>query len=92
MNTDEIYNMTPKTFKDHVLHYLVTSGMWADQAEAVFDLYEVDMPEMNGIWNDNVAGYPPQMIAVTLLGLDRIAYKYVKENCPNAWYKPMFEK
>ena len=46
---------------------------------------------MKGRWNDDVAGYPDYLLVALTPGIKHVAAAYIEENCPLAWFKPMFD-
>jgi hypothetical protein len=67
--------------------------MFDDDAKSVVDLLISDPSSepMQGRWDSDVSGYPPQMIGVIAASLKRVATRYIEEKTPMAWYKAMFE-
>ena len=39
---------------------------------------------------DNADGYPTTMMAVLIVGINTEAVRWIDENLPKAWYRPMF--
>jgi hypothetical protein len=90
--TDEIYDGSPQTIREHVIYFLVRNGMFVDDAEKVFEIYkQEDDGCMKERWDDKMCGYPPQFEATIMLGINRIVLKYIEEHMPKAWFRPMFE-
>lgn len=81
------------TFRQWATKFCSDRGMFDDDAKAVVDLLIADPTSepMQGRWDEDVSGYPPQMIAVTAVALKSVALKYIEEKTPMAWYKAMFE-
>jgi len=99
-DTDKIFNSTPKTIKEKILHFLVKRGFFAEDAVKVFELYKQEdnkdgdndhVGYMEGRWDDLVSDYPIQLMAVMFMGVERVALEYIKEHIPKAWFRPMFE-
>jgi hypothetical protein len=81
-----------ETFEQWSVRYLVDRGMFENQAAQVFQSVksdEVNAP-MAKRWNDTIDGYPPVMLNVLALGLNRAATQWIDANLPNAWYRPVF--
>lgn len=82
------------TFKQKAIELLMSRGMWEHDAATVFEQVESDPANeaMKGRWNDDVSGYPPQMINVLWFNVKRNAAEWIAANQPQAWYRPMFEE
>ena len=79
-----------KTFRDILLSYLRDNGLSDNQSSKVFIKVYKTMDDMIGRWDDDVEGYPPIMQNLVLLSTKRVAYEWINENIPMAWFKPMF--
>ena len=80
------------TIKEYLSKALEDRGMFPHQAvEVVAGVVEATT-EMAGRWDDDTEGYPPQMLAVLWYSVDRAALKWIDENLPKAWFRPMFVK
>jgi len=81
------------TLKQKCLAYLVSNGMFDNDAEKVFELFiQQDSQEsMKSRWNEDAANYPPSILNLSLMSLKRFALEWINENQPLAWYKAMFE-
>lgn len=81
------------TFKERVIELLYKRGMFQDQAEEVLELAMADPANeaMKDRWNDHIEGYPPQTLTVLWFSVKRVALDYIIKNCPQAWFRPMFE-
>ena len=81
-----------QTVKEKCLEMLTNNGMFDSQAQAVFEsakpLIEVDGYRMT--WDRPSDEYPLEMYAVINLILKREALSYIDQNCPRAWFRPMF--
>ena len=92
LTTEALLDIEPKTFKEAILHGLVSRGMFANQAYDVFERYAAskEAESMAHRWNDAMEGYPPVMLAVLRTCVDVTALEYIDEVCPKAWFRPMF--
>ena len=90
--TEQIYHSAPTTIKGVLIKMLVSNGMFAKQAQAVFARFQAsDVSEpMDGRWDDPTEGYPLQMLAILRMGIRQEALRYIDETCPKAWFRPMF--
>jgi hypothetical protein len=73
---------------------LVENGMFESQAEKVVD---IAIPELNKLVDsyqitfDRPADeYPSSLYAVLFIAIKPIALKWIEENLPQVWFKPMF--
>ena len=68
-------------------------GMFQTQAEKVMDEHINDPANnaMEGRWNDDIEGYPPQLLATVFVGIELTALEWIKKNCPNAWFRACFK-
>lgn len=90
--TETIFDSKPTTIKDALIKMLVTNGLWAKQAQAVFARFrasEVAEP-MAERWDDAPEGYPGPTLAVLCMGIRQEALKYIDDTCPNHWSRGMF--
>jgi hypothetical protein len=81
------------TLLDELKDYLHNKGMFENQVEDVVKLVIEDesMKEMKGRWNDTQEDYgSAPMIKIIILSARPIALKYIDDNCPQAWFRPMF--
>ncbi|MFZ1787194.1 MAG: hypothetical protein WAT92_02745 [Saprospiraceae bacterium] len=83
------------TVKNKLSNMLVEYGMFDSQAEKVM---EKAMPELNSLVEDYSISfnrpsdeYPKPIYDVLFLAIKPIALKWIEENIPMAWYKPMFQ-
>ena len=90
------------TFRKRMEAMCVDNGMFDTQAEKVVqravnesretDEANEDSGGMFHRWDDDEAGYPLTMTAVLWMCVCRHALEFIKEECPNAWFRPMFDK
>lgn len=75
-------------------------GMFESQANEVMDKAVLESHdnensvnrEMRDRWGDSIDAYPPMMKALVFMGIEPIALEYIKEKCPEAWFRPIFDK
>ena len=80
------------TIRKWAEEYLFKRGMFEDDARVVVQA-TVDAKgseAMAGRWDDEIEGYPPSLLALLTMALDREALAHIDKNCPKAWYRPMF--
>jgi hypothetical protein len=83
------------TIKGKLIKMLTKNGMFESQAEEVMKLA---IPQLNKVTEDyNVnfedceSTYPQAIYNVFFMSIKPIAFKWIEENKPMAWYKPMFK-
>ena len=68
-------------------------GMFESQAKTVVDLA---IPEIDNLdnykitWDRPASEYPEPLYIIMFLTVKKVAYKWIEENFPLAWFKPMF--
>jgi hypothetical protein len=80
------------TFEEKAISLLFNNGLMPKEAAAVVERIKA-APEnkaMAGRWNDQIEGYPPQMIGVLWFIVRVHATQWIEENCPQAWFKAAF--
>lgn len=80
------------TFRAKVLHDLLNSGLWEEQAAAVLQKYiESDLSkEMRERLDEQIDGYAAPVWPAVWLCVRRIALEWIDTNCPNHWAREMF--
>lgn len=79
------------TFRDTLFNYLHDNGLSDNQASKIYVVVYKAMDDMVGRWDDDdVEAYPPIMQNLILLTTKRVAFDWIEENIPLAWFKPMF--
>ena len=79
-------------FEQYAKKYLFENGMFEEQAAQVVEMAKKDEANesMKNRWGDDVEGYPPVMLSILRVSLNDIAVRWIDENQPKAWYRPMF--
>lgn len=79
------------TIEEKMKELLENHGMWADGLEHTLKAMKEDalLEDMRNRWNDSVDDYPQPLISVVWLNVRSIALKWVDENCPQAFYRPL---
>jgi len=62
---------------------------WCDVIMETVKAYDYNEP-MQGRWQDDIDGYPPQLVIWLWLSVKQAALEYIDTNCPGAWFRPMF--
>ena len=80
------------TFKETITKNLENSGLWPDEAKAIFSKIEADPANeaMRGRWNEDTSGYPAVMLNVLALTTKTNAHEWLLANKPQHWALPMF--
>jgi len=83
---------TKMTIREMMETKLQENGLWPDEATAIMDAIEDEKcaESMNGRWKDAADGYPPQLFAVSWMVVQTVAAKWLEENKPMHWARPMF--
>ncbi len=83
-----------ETIKQKLTRMLMQNGMSGTQANEVIDLA---IPRMNDIvedynidFNDSSDTYPEAIYTVLFMTVKVTALKWIEDNIPMAWFKPMF--
>ena len=80
-------------FYDFCIGELVNRGMFENQAKEVMQrVMTKENDTMAGRWQDKVSDYPPALKGVIWMGVEHETLEYIKENCPEAWFRPVFDK
>lgn len=72
---------------------LVEDGLHEPQADAIMKIVfedKVEFRDMNGRWGDNVDGYDPGFSNIIYALIRPVAYKWICENAPGAWFRVIF--
>lgn len=81
-----------KTVRQVMKDMLVNNGMFEEQADEVMKVAERDIDSMNENWGKEADSYPKVIITLTQSHVKRITLKWINENAPEAWFKPLFEQ
>lgn len=81
------------TFEKLAYDYLFNNCMFENDAKKVIELAKKDEvlgDTMQNRWSDDTEGYPQPMLNAFIVALDYVAVKYIDDNIPMAWFRPMF--
>lgn len=80
------------TFEQKALEMLESNGMFPDQARAVLAMMKTDPANevIKERWGHDIAGYGDIMINVLWANAKYNALRYIDENIPRAWFRPLF--
>jgi hypothetical protein len=83
------------TVESKLLRMCTNYGMSDIQAREVIDLAKPQLNELvddySITWNSSADGYPQVIYNTLFMVVKPIALKWINENTPHAWFKPMFE-
>ena len=82
------------TFETKLISMLVERGFFDNDAKQVMEEVKAHKTSesMTGRWDDDMEGYPPQMLAVLWVSAEISALDWIKANKPKAWFRPLFER
>ena len=80
------------TVEEKLKSMLVECGMFENQADDVLVRVQADEAHeaMLGRWNEPADNYPEQLYLVLWMAVKDAALAWIDENCPRAWFRPMF--
>jgi len=78
-------------FYEWGINELQSNGLSSDQAEAIMKSEINENTTMSGRWTDDIVEYPDFMKNILWLSIQRITLEFIKENCPKAWFRPLFD-
>lgn len=76
-------------FHQYCMNELQANGMNENHALAIMEVVVNDKKlfgSMSGRWGDSIDGYPTLMARLTYMSVKIVAFKWIMENCPLAWY------
>lgn len=79
-------------FFDAMKDRLTGNGLFDQHAAKIMELAVKDesLSNMNGRWTDHIDGYPPGFANIIFTLIQPIAYKWICENAPMAWFRAAF--
>ena len=76
------------TVEEYIVANLTDRGMPNSGINKVLSVMKNEHPEVH--WQDEREGYPrPLLVGLVTIAING-ALKWIDENCPQAWYRPMF--
>ena len=81
------------TFNILCKKHLVNNGLSNLAADNIMHVVRAapENESMSGRWADDVGEYPAVMQRMVLLTINRYALRWIEQNCPDAWFKAMFD-
>lgn len=82
------------TFESYIMTQLQARGLWDYQAREIMTTLKADdiMKDMAQRWQDSPDGYPPALLVGVWMNAERHALRWIDENMPEAWFRPLFVK
>lgn len=80
------------TFKQMAIKMMTDGCLDDTEAQQIFETVKADSANraMEGRWEHEVEGYPPEAQAVLRIAVNNAARAYIDQNCPQAWFRPFF--
>lgn len=78
------------TLSDKFENMLSECMLMPEDIKTVMDIAKKELPESIE-WNSSADGYPVVFYSATWFSIKRIVLTWIDENCPNAFYRMMFE-
>lgn len=78
------------TFAKYIEERLIENGIWPHDAPKIIQMIMDDNEAMKGRWHEDISGYPLMIMITLWMTAKRVALKFIDENQPQAWYRPMF--
>lgn len=76
------------TFKQKITGYLDSCGV---SSKGISEIIEATKSLSDFVkWDDNTTDYPDTVLRVIVVSVNRQAIIWIDENCPKAWYRPLF--
>lgn len=81
-----------ETTKQKCLRFLVERGLSTKEAVTVFDRAQplLQVGDYKIEWDGPAGEYPDPFYSVAFIALREAALEWIDENCPKAWFRPMF--
>ncbi len=80
------------TFEIKIKEYLEDNGMFPENSKAVFEAMKStkENEAMSQRWYDDPSDYPSIILRLAIISARHYALIWIDENCPDAWYRPLF--
>ena len=82
MTAKELGLPETKTLRDQLVLFLVSNGLWPDEANAVMDIVVAEKPHEEVKFNSAVGDYPEQLVALLKMASARTAVAWIDEHKP----------
>jgi len=81
--------------REYLEYMLINMGLFESQAKEIIALAipEIDKGSQDYkiSWNSPASGYPEMLYGVWFQTVKIVALPWIVKNCPNAWFRPMFD-
>lgn len=83
------------TLRENLEQRFCENGLWPDEAKAVLDLFVEELKETEPYMHENIGRrqadeYPAALSTLLYLRAKKHAVRYIDENKPQHWARPMF--
>ncbi len=80
------------TFNEYLTEYLRARGIWPAEAESIIAQYVEGMAgvSIQQRMNDDIEGYPDQLLSVVLVGIRREVVVWIDANKPKHFAREIF--
>lgn len=82
-----------QTMYELYFQLLLNSGLFEEDAKVVMQRAQDSevLQAMKGRWQDKASDYPTAMLPIVLMGVSAETVKWMDEECPQHWARPMFD-
>lgn len=78
-------------FYNFFINQLTQRGVFEGQAKLIMDKVIANNPHMDGRWDELTINYPQQLTNIIWISVEQETLEFIKENCPQAWFRPIFD-
>ena len=80
-------------FEDTIKDRLISNGLMPDSAEEIMVAVKNNEANksMTERWHESVSHYPNIVLTVVWVSAKKHALEWIDDNCPGAWFRPLFE-
>ena len=79
------------SFYNYYLDELTKRGLFKEQAEQILERCIQKKDSMQDRWDEPIDSYPRSVLTTIWLNIKDEALDFIKETCPEAWFRPIFE-
>jgi hypothetical protein len=83
------------TTKMKLVAMLIANGLFESQANEIIKLAIPEIDKLNNgyqiTWDRPASEYPGVLYPLLFISIKPIALQWIEDNCPQAWFKPMFQ-
>ena len=72
------------TLQETIKQRLIDNGVWEDEAVAIIEQAKTDkvLQHLQNRWNDDIEGYPVQLLVATWYAVKRVAIEWLQVQSP----------